>query len=73
MRLTQIAYEATREPLPPLGTIAELLAKENRRQYYGFIWEPANRETFGRTDIEFEALEMARRKPKQQHQSHLPK
>lgn len=37
------------EPLPPIALLVQTV---NRGRYYDFIWEPANRETFGREDID---------------------
>lgn len=52
MKLSKIALEITRPPLPPLPSVGELLTTVDRKQFYPFIWEPSNRETFHRADID---------------------
>lgn len=52
MKLTQLAYEALRDPLPCLPPIAQQLIGANRKDFYPYIWEPMNRETFFRSDFD---------------------
>lgn len=52
MKLTKIALERTRDAHPPLPPVTEQLVGLDRKAFFPFIWEPQNRSTFTRADLD---------------------